>query len=159
MPKKEREYIKNINVRISKEEEELWERFRKENHFNSISSLVRFCVNERIEGSYFNRIKDKEVSNTNNRIKQLENNNKEILKTQNKILKFLTEKTTIPEDTSLWDYQKTLGLNLLEEKPRDEVELSKLLDLDEIKTLKLLNGFIELGKIKLNKDNKYEMII
>ena len=159
MPKKEKEYTKNINVRISEKEEESWEEFRKANHFNSISALVRCCVNERIEGVDFNRIRDNQISNVDNKIKQLENNNKEILKTQNTILKFIAEKTTGPENTSLWDYQKTFALNLLEEKPRDETELSELLDLDELKILKLLNGFIELSKVRLNKDNKYELII
>ena len=158
MPKKEKIYTKNINVRISKEQFKKWDEYAKDNGFDDISKLVRYATNGLIDGSFHKIEFNNEKESLREKIKVVEKNHKELLKTQNKILKLMAEKTTIPEDTSLWNYQKTLGLNLLEEKPRDEVELSKLLDLDEINTLNLLNGFIELGKVKLNEEHKYELI-
>ncbi len=159
MPKKEKIYTKNINVRISKDQFDKWDKYAKNNGFDDISKLVRYATNGLIDGLFHKIEFNNEKESLRKKIEIVEENHKELLKTQNKILKLMAEKTSGSKDISLWDYLKTFALNLLEEKSRDEIELSKLLDLDEIKTLNLLNGFIELGKVKLNEEHKYELIL
>ena len=159
MPKTERIFTKNINVRISSDQYKTWGQYAKNKGFDNISKLVRYATEGLIDGT----LHKNETTNKNEalrgRIELIETNNKELLKSQNEILKLIAKKTEAsPKDLKLRDYQKKLIINLLQEKPRDEIEIKKIMDdLSEIEILSIINDLLEIGVIEQYKD-KYRVI-
>jgi len=96
-------------------------------------------------------------------MKKLEDNNKSLVKQQNEILKLIAQKlanTSQPKDQTLIEYQKQTILNLIEEKPRNEEELMRIIPISEFELLEILNNLLKMSIIKRSKDkNKYEVII
>jgi len=158
MPKTEPEYTESFNIRVSKEIKKKWESFTKENEFASISHMIRSTINDRINGILTPFKQNSEMSN---RVKNLENENREFLKSLNEILKLLAQKPTVKEKPSYFDYQKNLILNLLREKPRNEKELSSVLGINDIDIMVLLNDLLELNLIKRSEKakTKFEALI
>jgi len=53
MPKKAIEFSNNINIRISDEQKDQWNKYLKNNkEFSSISHFFRWCVDQIVEGTY-----------------------------------------------------------------------------------------------------------
>lgn len=157
MPKTDKIYTKNINVRISISQYKEWDNYAKENGFDDISKLVRYATDGLIEGRFYNNRKTNRNEALKQRIKTIENDNKnlsgtleDVLKTQNDILKYVAKKSpSLPEDIPY----KQLTINLLQEKPRDEEELHKIFDnLEEIQIYKIVNELMEASIITREKD-------
>ena len=159
MPKTEKIFTKNINVRISTDQYKRWDQYAKNKGFDNISKLVRYATDGLIEGSFQKSETNNKKESLKKRIELIETNNKELLKSQNEILKLIAKKTEAsPKDLKLRDYQKKLIINLLQEKPRDEIEIKKIMDdLSEIQILSIINDLLEMGIIEQYKD-KYKVI-
>lgn len=157
MPKTEKLYTKNINVRISNNQYEKWGKYAKDNGFEDISKLVRYATEGLIDGTFHKN----ETTNKNEvlrgRIELIEKNNKDLLKSYNEILKLIAKKAPGPRDLELREYQKQLIINLLLEAPRDEEELEKILGIPEIEILSIINNLLEMGIINQYKD-KYKVV-
>lgn len=159
MPKTEKLYTKNINVRISNNQYERWAQYAKDNGFDDISKLVRYATEGLIDGTFHKSETNNKKESLKKRIELIEKNNKDLLKSQNEILKVLAKKTeALPKDLQLRAYQKKLILNLLQEKPRDEIEINEIIDdLSEVEILSIINDLLEMSVIKQYKD-KYTVI-
>lgn len=159
MPKTEKIFTKSINVRISNNQYERWGKYAKDKGFEDISKLVRYATEGLIEGSFQKSETNNKKESLKKRIELIETNNKELLKSQNEILKLMAKKTkALPKDLQLRAYQKKLILNLLQEKPRDEIEIKEIIDdLSEIEILSIINDLLEIGVIEQYKD-KYKVI-
>jgi len=159
MPKTEKLYTKNINVRISNDQYERWGKYAKNKGFDNISKLVRYATEGLIEGIFHKNETNNKKEALKKRIELIEKNNKDLLKSQNEILKLIAKKTkALPKDLQLRAYQKKLILNLLQEKTRDEIEIKKIMDdLSEIEILSIINDLLEMGVIEQYKD-KYKVI-
>ena len=159
MPKTEKIFTKNINVRISNNQYEKWGQYAKDNGFDDISKLVRYATEGLIDGTFHKSESSNKKESLRRRIELIETNNKELLKSQNEILKLIAKKTkALPKDLQLRAYQKKLILNLLQEKTRDEIEIKKIMDdLSEIEILSIINDLLEMGVIEQYKD-KYKVI-
>lgn len=149
MPKKERELKKNVNVRITEEQEKEWREYAKEKHFANLSTLVRWCVEEIMDGSYVRR------SNSNSKDalkKEVEENKRkiqELMKAQRDILETFDKPSEAHKDIPLREYQKGVIINLLKEKPRDELELQKILsDLSEEEILRMINELMKASIVR-----------
>jgi len=158
MPKTERNYTKNINVRVSREQFRNWEKYAKENGFDDISKLVRYATDGLVEGSFGKKKDVNEFEPLEKEIEELKRNNRELLKTQNEILKKLAKEKGDPIDFDKISYQKQLIINLLQEMPRDEFEIQKIIpDMDEIEILAIFNTLLESSIIEQYND-KYRVI-
>lgn len=158
MPKTERIFTKNINVRISKDQYKLWEQYAKDNGFDNISKLVRHATDGIIDGTFHKSETNNRNASLRGRIDLIEKNNKELLKSQNEILKIIAKKSDVlPKELPMRDYQKQLIINLLQESPRDEEELENILGLSEIEILSIINDLLEMSIIEQYKD-KYKVI-
>lgn len=74
MPKKEKIYTKNINVRISKEQFKKWDEYAKDNGFDDISKLVRYATDGLIDETFYKK------ESLRKKIEDIEEKYKEILK-------------------------------------------------------------------------------
>lgn len=157
MPKTEKIYTKNINVRISNDQYKIWDQYAKNNGFDNISKLVRHATDGVIDGTFHKSETNNKKESLKKRIDLIEKNNKELFKSQNEILKLIAKKAPGPKDLQLRDYQKQLIINLLQETPRDEEELGELLSIAEIEIYSIINGLLEMGIIERYKD-KYRVI-
>ena len=157
MPKTEKIYIKNINVRISNDQYEKWGKYAKDNGFDALSKLVRYATEGLIDGTFHKSETNNKKEALRERIELIEKDNKELLKSYNEILKLITKKAPEPKDLQLRDYQKQLIINLLQETLRDEEELEKILGLSEIEILSIINDLLEMGMIEQYKD-KYKVV-
>ncbi len=157
MPKTEKIFTKNINVRISNNQYEKWGQYAKDNGFDNISKLVRYATEGIIDGTFHKSETNNKNASLRGRIELIEKNNKELLKSQNEILKFIAKKAPGPKDLRMRDYQKELIINLLQESPRDEEELENILGLSEIEILSIINDLLEMSIIEQYKD-KYKVI-
>jgi hypothetical protein len=159
MPKKPIEYKTNVSVRITDSQKEIWESYAEANGFASISSLVRYATDELIESNTSPRSRKDNTSAIRTRLHEIEKKYNDLLHSQQEIIKLIAEKTPIrKENKPLREYQKGLIINLLQEKPRDELELQKILtDLSEVEILTLLNELMETSIIK-QEGNKYAVI-
>lgn len=87
MPKKEKIYTKNINVRISKEQFKKWGKYARDNGFDDISKLVRYATDGLLDGSFYKIMPSKEEEELKKRIEVIEKNHKELSKTLIDVLK------------------------------------------------------------------------
>jgi len=157
MPKTEKIFTKNINVRISKDQYEKWGQYAKDEGFDNISKLVRYATEGLIDGTFHKSETNNKNEALRRRIELIEKDNKDILKGYNEILKVIAKKAPEPKDLKLRDYQKQLIINLLQETPRGEEELENILGLSEIEILSIINDLLEMGIIEQHKD-KYKVI-
>ena len=142
---------KNVNVRITEDQYNRWEKYAEDNRFSSVSALVRYCVEEVVEGTITKNTSNDNQKERNNKIASLEGEFKAI-KDQNKlILKVLAEKTK-PEKQEIpfKEFQKEIIVNCLEVYGvQDEKAIGKLLKtLDEYEVLTLINELLEESRIK-----------
>ncbi|HEC92879.1 MAG TPA: hypothetical protein ENI51_07825 [Candidatus Atribacteria bacterium] len=150
---------KIINIRIDKKAFKVWENYYKTHKFDTMSSFVRYCVDTFIEnnGERFNK-----KENINDKILEYEDKINEIIDENKEILRLLAERIENEKDidlnNDLINYQKYLLLTLIQEKPRDDEELIKILNIDADVLYVMLNKYLELGKIKMNRLGKYELI-
>ena len=153
MPKKPKELIKNINVRVSEEQEKEWRDYMKKNHFSNLSTFVRWCVEEIVEGYYNQRGKFDEKQVLYDKVEVHEKRLGELLKSQQDILKILAQKSAAKETNKpLQEYQKGIILNYLE-TPHDEEDISKLFsDLTEVEILNIINELLESNLIEQVND-------
>ncbi len=153
MPKKPKELIKNINVRISEEQEKDWKKYMKINHFSNLSTFVRWCVEEIVEGYYNQRGKGDEKEVLREKIEEHEKKLGELLKSQQDILKIVAQKSpTTGPNKPLQEYQKGIMLNYLE-TPHDEEDIGKLFsDLTEVEILNIINELLESNLIEQIND-------
>jgi len=161
MPKKPVEYKTNISIRVTNNQKEKWEDFADNNGFASVSSLARYAIDALVEQGVRERLRKETQDDIKERLKDMEQKYNDLLKSQQEIMKAIAQKATKKEDKPLREYQKGLIINLLEEKPRDEMELQIILsDLSEIEIIELINELIETSIIKrFEKDkNKYAVI-
>jgi len=161
MPKKPIEFKTNISIRVTNNQKERWEEFANKNGFASISSLARYAIDSLIEEGVRERLQKETHEDMEDRLNKMEQKYNHLLDSQQEIMRAIAQKTVKKEDKPLREYQKGLIINLLEEKPRDEVELQKILsDLSEIEIIELINELIETSIIKrFEKDrNKYAVI-
>lgn len=150
----------NINVRISDSQKTTWEKFMIENHFTNLSSLVRWCCEEIIERGVTIRQKTNGDNNVKQQIKEIDTKYDELAKQNMEIMKLIASKTVSSQKSEkIRDYQKLVILNMLKEQPRDEEEIGNILEMDEAEVLSVLNGLLEISKIRKNKQEKYEVII
>jgi len=158
MPKTRKDYEKSFNIRVSETTKEKWENFTKENNYSSVSHMIRSTINERIDGILKPTYQNTEILE---RMRVLEQENKDLLKDQKEILKIIALKSTIQTNNTTLDYQKEVILNLLREKPRNEKELSTLLGLNQIDVMVLLNDLLEMSIIKRSEKakTKFEVIL
>lgn len=155
MPKKKLGFGANvIHIRIDEEEKKIINKFleKHKNDFESNSHFIRTAIAFYIENSG-----KKEELNIEEKLKNeiILNKQKidELLLVQKRILELIdkkSEESENDENNEIKGYQQELILNLLYEKPRDEIEISKLLDIDEIDVLRFINKLLKLGKIKQN---------
>jgi len=159
MPKKPVEYQTNVTVRISESQKELWEKYANKNGFSSLSSLVRFATDELVEG-HIPRFKTDNKDVLRQRLNDIEKKYNSLLESQQEIIKSIAAKTTpTPENKPLKEYQKGLIINLLQEKPRDETEIQRIMpELSEIEILSIINELIETSIVKQSKNNKFAVI-
>ena len=157
MPKTEKLYTKNINVRISNNQYEKWGKYAKDNGFEDISKLVRYATEGLIDGTFHKNETTNKKEVLRGRIELIEKNNKDLLKSYNEILTLIAKKAPEPRDLKLREYQKQLIINLLLEVPRDEEELEKILGISEIEILSIINNLLEKGIINQYKD-KYKVV-
>jgi len=161
MPKKAQEFTNNVNFRISDDEKVQWNKYLEgHNKFSSLSKLVRWCVNEIIEGTHKNRAKKETKEDIESHIKDLDEKIISMMNEQKEILKIVAKSTQplLNSNKALREYQQNMVLNLLKEKPRSEAELLDVMDIEEVEVLNFLNELVDLGKIDL-VDNKYKVII
>lgn len=150
----------NINVRLTEAQKERWQEYADKNGFASISNLVRYAVEELVEGTFQGR---RQTSNNHTELKKrlgkIEEKYNNVLEEQRELLKIIAKGAENKDkDEKLSIFQKELIYNLLEEKPRDEVDLDKLIPgLNEFEILAIINKMLELGTIK-QKGNKYEVV-
>lgn len=158
IPKTRKDYKKSFNIRISEAEKEKWENYTKEKNYSSVSHMIRSTINERIDGILQPSHQNSEILN---RMKVLEDENKDLLKDQKEILKIIALKSTVQTDTTTLDFQKEIILNLLREKPRNEKELASLLGLNQVDILVLLNDLLEMSIIKRSEKakTKFEVVL
>jgi len=158
MPRKATEFSNNINIRITDEQKEKWNRYLANNpEFSSISHFIRFCVDEYIDGTHLKRRERNREKELKIKIKENEVRINEILNEQREILKMIAQKTEPSGNEKLKEYQRGVVLNLLRETTRDEVELSRLTDLPEIEILQFLNTLLE-EKLITQEKNKYKVL-
>lgn len=162
MPKKvENKKKKNINVRISELTYEKWEKYADKNGFASISSLVRYCTNEFVDGTHSRMPKTNNENHLRKRVNDVDKHIQELWKSQQEIMKIMAKKGSkeaIPEDSQVKEYQKRLILRLLSKQPRDENELSKLMELPETEVLSMLNEFMGINIIKMLKNGNFQVM-
>lgn len=151
MPKTQKELEKSFNIRVSEAIKKKWEKYARENNYSSVSHMIRTVMNERIDGILKPTYQNAELLN---RMKVLEQENKDLLKDQKEILKIIAQKSVIQTDTTTLEYQKEVILNLLREKPRNEKELASLLGLNQVDVMVLLNDLLEMSVIKRSEKNK-----
>lgn len=155
MPKKEIEYEKIIHLRVTDKQYNTWTEYveNKENDFTSISSLVRYAVDELIEG---NKLKNSVQLAIEKEVKKLDKKYDDIVAQNLKILKKIANKSPPPQDTKIREFQTEFIENLFKEKPRDEKEIQKLVpNLTITETIDIINGLIEATIIEPYKD-KYK---
>ena len=150
---------KVVNFRISEQQEKEWKKSMKAHRFKKLSSFIRWCVDEVVEGSLYKR---KDMNNKEELKEQIKANDKqiqELMKSQKEILKLIAQtRQSNDTDQSLRGYQKGIILNLIQQKPRDEEEINKILDdLTELDILDILNDLMDASLIKYDK-NKYRVI-
>ncbi|KKK40161.1 hypothetical protein LCGC14_1350440 [marine sediment metagenome] len=155
MPKKPKELTKNINVRISEEQEKEWRNYMKKNHFSNLSTFVRWCVEEIVEGYYNQKGNFDEKEVLRKKIEEHDVRLGELLKSQQDILKIVAQKSPTKEtDKPLQEYQKGIMLNYLN-TPHDEKDIGKLFsDLTEVEILNIINELLESNLIG-QVDDKY----
>ena len=153
MPKKPKELIKNINVRISEEQEKEWRDYMKKNHFSNLSTFVRWCVEEIVEGNHAQRGRFDEKQVLKDKIEEHEKKLGELLKSQQEILKIVAQKSVTKETNKpLQEYQKGIMLNYLV-TPHDEEDIGKLFsDLTEVEILNIINELLESNLIEQVND-------
>jgi len=158
MPKKPIEYQKNITIRVSLSQKKRWESFAEDNGFSSLSSLIRYATDELVEGNISRFKNNKET--LRQRLTDVEEKYNNLLESQQQIIKAIAIKTTSREENKpLREYQKGLIINLLQEKPRTETEIQKIIpDLSEVEILSIINELIETSIIKQSKNNKFAVI-
>ena len=150
---------RNVNVRITAGQEREWREYMNLNHFSNLSTFVRWCVEEVVEGHVARESKSDNKAKLKQKVESLENRLMELTKSQQDILKMMAKASKPKEvNTPLREYQKGLIINLLQEKPRDEEELLRLFkDLDENDLLVMINELMETSVVELEK-NKYKVI-
>ena len=150
---------RNVNVRITAGQEREWREYMNLNHFSNLSTFVRWCVEEVVEGHVARETKSDNKTKLKQKVESLEDKLVDLTKSQQDILKMIA-KSSQPKEASkpLREYQKGLIINLLQENPRDETELLKVFDdLDESDLLVILNELMEASIVELDK-NKYKVI-
>lgn len=132
-----------------------------EKDFESNSHFIRSALSEYIDKEII--LENKETAE-NNIQAQIDANNEKIneLYDMNKrymdlLDKKLSENNENPESIELRQYQSQIILNLIAEEPRDEAYLSEKLDMNLGDVLRILNGFIKIGKIAQD-GIKYRMV-
>lgn len=161
MPKKKVEFDNGLNIRISDEQKTNWNNYLKEHkEFSSVSSFVRWCVDEIVEGTHNNRNQQESKDSLEVHVKELDDKIIKMMNEQKDILKLVAKSTQplLNSNKALREYQQSIVLTLIEEKPRNEQELLKLMaPIEEYEILTFLNDLIEAGKID-NIDNKYQRV-
>lgn len=157
MAKKDNTRKKNLNVRITEAQEARWANYMEANRFSSLSALIRYCVDEFVEGT----VSKSNVNNKNNKVKaqinELTKKYDDLMDSQKDILKLIAKKVEKPTG-NLREYQKGIIINLLTESPMDEIDLSKIMpDLKEVEILAILNELLETSII-IQEKNKYKAI-
>lgn len=164
MPKKNENKHKQINVRLSEATYNNWEIYAENNGFSNISSLVRYCTNEFVEGRMTRNLKENSDTSKDKRISEIYEELGKIKESQLETLKIIAQRPietqkNDKDSIKLRAYQQQMILNLLQEKPRNEEELDALFDdLKEVEIMKILNGLIEVKAIELRKDGKFKVI-
>lgn len=162
MPRTEKIYTKSLHLKITPEQFERWKDFSKQNDFDSISMLIRHATDLLVEGRLYEISLKEERSSLKESIEKLQEDNKELLSTQNKILKLIAFKSKNEEqyqgNTPLKEFKKSVIINLLRKEPKDEKEILEILDdTSEIEVLVILNDLIKASIITQDKD-KYKVI-
>ena len=162
MPKKVKELTNNINVRITDEQKERWNKYLKEHkEFSSASAMIRWCVDEVVEGTYALKQINNGENTIKNRTDKIDGRIEEIEKNQRDILKLIAQKTSVGKkiDTNLREYQKGLLINLLQKESMNDLEIGEIFDdLTEIEILNMLNDLMESSIIEQGKNSKYKVI-
>ena len=155
MPKKEIEYEKIIHLRVTDNQYDRWSKYveNKDNNFTSLSSLIRYAVDELIEG---NLLKNSVQLAIEKEVKKLDQKYDEIVAQNLKILEKIASKSPPPQDIKLREFQTEYIENLFKEKPRDEKEIQKLVpNLTLTETIDIINKLLEATIIVPYKD-KYK---
>jgi hypothetical protein len=161
MPKKKVEFDNGLNIRISDEQKTNWNKYLKEHReFSSVSSFVRWCVDEIVDGAHNNRNQQESRDSLEARMKEIDDKIMNMMSEQKDVLKLVAKSTQplLNSNKALREYQQTMVLNLLKEKPRSEAELLDVMEIEEYEVFNFLNELTEAGKIDL-VDNKYQVII
>lgn len=164
MPKNKENKYKQVNVRLSAETYQKWEKYSEKNGFSNLSALIRYCTNEFTEGRMTRNLKEASETSKDKRINEIYQELEKIKANQLETLKIIAQKPlknqkTDDESIKLRAYQRQMIINLLQEQPRNEEELDKLFDdLEEHEIMTILNGLIEVKGIKLRDDGKFEVI-
>ncbi|MHA1274397.1 MAG: hypothetical protein ACTSQJ_05190 [Promethearchaeota archaeon] len=81
MPRKEIEYKNKINVRVTEAQYERWTKFTedKNNNFKSLSSMIRYAVEELIENKFVQNKMTEYQSALQKEIRRLTQQNEELL--------------------------------------------------------------------------------
>ena len=152
-----------IRIRLYDEEKKKWEKFAKENYFDSISQFVRFIMNEHIEmgmksqdASKAKKIMEKteELERINALTATLQEERKEYMDKINDLLLELRRS----RDVQISATMKGKILKWLKKVRLGSEEIAEILQVPEPEALDYLNNLIGQGLIRLNKDMKFEII-
>ncbi|MHA1249015.1 MAG: hypothetical protein ACTSRP_03390 [Candidatus Helarchaeota archaeon] len=155
MPRKEIEYKIKINVRVTEAQYERWTKFAedKNNNFTSLSSMIRYAVEELIEDKFMQDKMTEYQSALQKEIRRLTQQNEELLAQNRKILEIIAKKSPPPKDNKIREFQRETIINLLRDEALDEEEIRrKVHGLTEVETLKILNELLGETIIVQEKD-------
>lgn len=159
---------KRVIVALSPDEHKMWTSRYKNKGFDSITAMIRYSVNllfdeipnpEEIKSSKLitsNKL-EKEIFDLKKNIsemrKEQRKSNQNFLSLNRQMLKLLANGRNHAETTKIATVQEKI-YSLIKEKPRSFEEISAIIGIDDIETMKRLNA---LGKKDLIVFNKEEM--
>ena len=154
MPKPKKEVF--VQIRVFEAEKELWQKYKKDNKFPSLSQMVRFAVDEMIARG------DKRT--TENNINKIQEFNKaiqtfmDLSKEQMAVIDGLRENSKKSKKVVVEHKKKGQILKLLEKSKLKSEDIAEIFNIPEPETIDILNYLVDKGIVKLRKDMKYEVI-
>lgn len=154
MPKPKKEVF--VQIRVFEAEKKIWQKYKEDNKFPSLSQMVRFAVDEmiargdkRTTGNNIEKIQD-----INKLIQLLIDERKEHIIEREK----LKENTQKSKDVVIKHKIKGQILKLLEKSKLKSEDIAEIFNIPEGDTIDTLNFLVDKKLIKLNKNMKYEVI-
>lgn len=161
MPRTPKKYSRPVNIKITPDQYEEWENFAKKKGIEHMATFIRWGIDALVNGELIEVKKQSAITPLEKRIHKIEQSDRQMETLTEEIrnlIQIIADKTPTPINPQLYEYQKGIVLNLLQENPRTEKEIMTILpELDEKELLSILNGFLKLNIISIEKNGTYKV--